>query len=217
MPYVKLLFPYSMEVNGTRKQFQKGDFIDIANKATVQRLINEKIAYVPDYNPLSMLPPDCGILATEMFTPPDEYKGLPVQQGSRQLPFHRTLLWDTGNVPFRTSLLLAGYHLLDVWELAVPIYDPDVVLAKDFGHEAARQYTESIIHDLRVPVYNTGLMFIRRCPNTELLMQAYEEYIQQDLGFDLAFLCALYRVKPLIYALPYTWLTIDGRDGHENE
>jgi len=70
--------------------------------------------------------------------------------------------------------------------------------------------TEEVIHDLRVPVYDTRVRFIRRNRTTERLMGLWYEERQQ--GEALAFLRALGRVqpKPLICALPAEWVVQDG-------
>ncbi len=54
-----------------------------------------------------------------------------------------------------------------------------------------------------MPVYDTRLMFIRRCHATRELV---DEWVAEDGHRGLAFLRALYRVKPLVLALPTTWV-----------
>ena len=90
------------------------------------------------------------------------------------LEFARTLLWS--GVNFRGDLLATGFGLLDTWELAAPLYSYET-LARDVGDRRDREQTERVIHDLRVPVYDTRLMFIRRCHATRELV---DEWVYVD-------------------------------------
>jgi len=65
-----------------------------------------------------------------------------------------------------------------------------------------RTYTQKVVRDLRVPLYDIRFMVMRRCENTRRLLEVWEgegEYTR------LSFLRSLYRVKPLVLALPCTW------------
>jgi len=90
--------------------------------------------------------------------------------------------------------------------VAVPLWDYDT-LARDVGSEEERAYTESVIHDLRVPLRDTRLVFVRRCSDTRKLVETWHaERARVPGGEDkLAFLRALYAVKPLVCDLPTVW------------
>lgn len=136
--------------------------------------------------------------------------GLPAQEGpAAQLPFDRTLLWDPGAV-LKLDLISAGLRFLDRWQVAVPLWSY-TELARDIGEEAERDLTERGIRDLRVPAYDPRVLFLRKCKDTEDLLAAWrheQSRGEKRRGGDtrLSFLRALYRVKPLILALPATWV-----------
>jgi len=100
-------------------------------------------------------------------------------------------------------MIPVGVSLLDKWQVAAPLWDYEK-LACHVANEPAREATKAIIHDLRVPLYDTSLIFVKRCGDTERLIEAWDWSADGDED-RLAFLRALYEVKPLILALPITW------------
>ncbi len=127
---------------------------------------------------------------------------LPVRvQAGYDLPWERTLFLDPaiGRVPWEQ--VSKGFGFLDTWEAAAPIWAYET-LAADVARGAERERAEALIGDLRVPLYSTELLFLRRCENSERLLNQW----RADGGGRLAFLRALYEVKPLFLALPRSWL-----------
>jgi len=133
--------------------------------------------------------------------------GVEVRYGPLQMAWDDNLLWDA-SAHLRLEMIPIGFNLLTKWDLAVPLM-PDTILAADLGTPAERELTKAIIHDLRVPVYNTAVMFLQRNRTTERLMGLW--YEEKALGEPLAFLRALGRAqpKPLLCALPFSWVTDD--------
>lgn len=121
------------------------------------------------------------------------------------LAYSETLLWVPEFEP-RMDHLMQGYNLLKRWQVAVPLWDYDV-LARDVGSDEERVHTETVIRDLRVPLRDTRLVFVRRCPDTRRLVETWHaERARFPGGEDkLAFLRALYLVKPLVCDLPTVW------------
>lgn len=125
-------------------------------------------------------------------------------------PFDRTLFIRPGvRIPW--DMLSVGFEFLDHWEAAAPIWSYDT-LASDVATGADRKRTEELIHDLRVPLYAHELLFVRQddvgAQCIAPLLAAWREEIEAVPGGDvrLAFVRALYRVKPLFLALPRSWL-----------
>lgn len=135
--------------------------------------------------------------------------GLAMAQGnSEMLPFERTLIWDPV-APLRLAMVPHGLRFLDRWQIACPLYSYRL-LARDIGTDEERERTARVIHELRVPVYDYRVLFVRRCAETLRFMGAFQE--ESDCGEDdlrLPFLRALYRVKPLMLALPQQWLGVE--------
>lgn len=110
----------------------------------------------------------------------------------------RFLIWDT-IVNLDEKLILTGFNLLSKWQIAVPLVDYET-LAQDIGTEAERAKTKAIMHDLRVPIYESRVIFARQCREVEQLFELWNG------GGQLAFLRALYQSKPVINALPPSWV-----------
>lgn len=130
---------------------------------------------------------------------------LPVKvQAGYDLPWERTLFLDPaiGRVPW--DQVPKGFGFLDTWEAAAPIWSYET-LAADVAAGAERERTEALIGDLRVPLYETGLLFVRDCEGGRALLKAWQA---EGAEPRLAFLRALYQVKPLFLALPRSWLVI---------
>lgn len=129
-------------------------------------------------------------------------KDLPVKVGEPHLAFGNTLILMPGTkVPH--NLLGAGFGLLKRWEVAVPIMD-GYPLASATGSAKDLEQTKAVIRDLRIPLPNTNVIFVRQCPTTEQLISQWNE--ERKKGDErLAWLRVVYQVKPLILALPPVW------------
>lgn len=123
----------------------------------------------------------------------------------RTLAFSRTLLWQP-DAHLRLDLIPVGFHRLTAgWQIAAPLWRYQK-LARDIGSAEDRAKTKAVIHDLRVPVYETGCMYIRRCAETRRLMRIWKREMKGGGDEKLAFMRALYITKCVICALPTTWV-----------
>jgi hypothetical protein len=108
-----------------------------------------------------------------------------------------------------SDLLSVGFNLLDRWDVAAPLWRYGV-LAKDQGTPADRKRTEAVIRDLRVLLYAHELLFVRDSPDGRRFIETWRAECGDGNGTGgderLAFLRALYQVKPLFCALPRSWL-----------
>ena len=132
----------------------------------------------------------------------NRYPGVTVTSGGyRTIQEARTLFWDTSYL-LRIELIPAGFYLLDKgWEIAAPLYSYGK-LARDIGNAEDRRVTEEVIHDLRVPVYETRCLFAKNTQSTRALFRQWRDESGDE---KLAFFRALYKVKPIICALPLVW------------
>lgn len=101
------------------------------------------------------------------------------------------------------ELVEAGLRFVERWEAAAPL---STQLAGEIGSAADRALTLEAIRDLRVPVYASELLFVRRCPAGLALLEAWSAECASGGHPRLAFLRAVYRVKPRFLGLPRTWL-----------
>ena len=204
--YVQLLAIKHVDVDGVQKRRMPGDWVNIG-KQTALEWITRGEARVFEPMPLD---PGCGVHIVGDVSQGKETINrinnlIPFSTGTLRLDYAKTLIWDP-SLPLRIDLISAGFYFLTQWEIAAPMASY-VDLAKDIGTEQDRDKTEALIHDLRVPFYDTRLMFIRRCENTERLLELWKSERVGGGDERLAFTRALYQVKPLMMALPVTWVS----------
>ena len=203
--WVQLSVCKQIDVHGKLHNKQPGDWVNVPARMA-QTWLERGDAVAPDYSELAADLPDCGIVALGLSRDEaaarlhgfEEHIELRFEDG---LFWPRTLRWDR-RAPLRVELLPTGFRLLGIWEVAVPLVDYHV-LAQDIGTLNDRRRTAEVIRDLRVPVYDTRLMFLRDTPDVRKLLAYWHSATGNR---ELAFLCALYVVKPLVLALPPTWM-----------
>lgn len=103
----------------------------------------------------------------------------------------------------------SAFRWLSKWEVASPLR-PYTELAQGHGTPNERELTLLAVGDLRQPVYDTRLVFVRKTPTTEALLKAWDEekrHCRCTQYCGLPFLRAVWRVKPLLLALPQGWIT----------
>ena len=206
--WIKLLTVKKIEIAGTHKTYHPGDWVDVG-KQLAMRWINAGSATVVDYNAIMNLKgvgvtlqtggKVSGLLAS--------YKGIEVKTSlpDNPLPYDHNVIVSKG-VKLRPGLLPVGIGLLVNWQIAVPVIGySDRELALYTGTAKDKEYTKERVLDLRVPVYDTRLIFVKRCPDTQRLFKAWERERKTITDERLAFLVALWEVKPLICALPVSW------------
>jgi hypothetical protein len=124
-------------------------------------------------------------------------------------PFERALLvGPKAGVPW--VLVEAGLHLVETWDAAAPLMvgddDQHVRLASDIEcTDTERKRTAKLLGDLRVPVYASGLLFVRRSEVTIDLIETWRAEMVHGPDERLAFVRALFRCKPKLCALPSIW------------
>ena len=121
-----------------------------------------------------------------------------------KLPFDKTLFVQP-NTTIPWDLLPAAWHFLDRWDAAVPLWRYGV-LADDVGGDSERKRTADIVLDLRVLLYSHELLFVRNNEAGQALMDAFNAELADSDETRLAFLRAVYQVKPKLCVLPITWL-----------
>ena len=210
--WIRLLGNYKIEKKGKMVSRQAGDWIKVG-KQEAGLLIAKGRAELPGQDVIREFAgggKDAGILA--LGSPAAaaivlaELKGklnVKYVDSAPWLPWAKTIIWDTG-VILRTEMIPTGLGLLDTWQIAMPLWD-NYSLAIHEGDEDDRAQTQAIVRDLRVPLYDTRLIFARQCDETKQLFAQWGIERQKGGSGRLAFLRAFYLVKPLMLALPITW------------
>lgn len=132
---------------------------------------------------------------------------LQIEETEPTLIYEHTMIWDT-SLHIQREMVPVGFSFLDTWQLAVPLWDY-TQLAVSVGKPDERDRTAEVIRDLRVPLYDTRLMFVKRCPDTVKLFDLWLSDVEDGEDVKLSFLRALYKVKPYVLALPVTWTDVN--------
>jgi hypothetical protein len=199
-----------MTVAGKKRMYYGGDWVDIGEQTAI-RLITDGLARTSDPALLTNDFTGAGVLAYGEDKAQVEQAalllrklipGLAVQTADEpKLSFSRNLFWNVA-CPVRPELVSAGLRLLRTWEIAAVVYSYDE-LASAHGTPEDRTKTAQKVHDLRVPVYDERLLFVKRCRVGQEFLKAWREESGEP---KLALLRSLYTVKALLCPLPVTWL-----------
>ena len=202
--WIQLLQPKTIEKSGKSQRYNPGDWVDVGKHVALLWL-SDSSAQIPemadsgfDMSGAGILTDHKELLCTRL---KDEAKRIEILEGAPCLPFEKTILMDSA-LPLRASLIPVGISMLETWEIAVPLMDYKI-MAINLGTDTEREQTKAVIRDLRVPVYDTRLMFVKRTQDTERLIDNWRNAGKSPL----AFLRELYKIKPFILALPCTWTT----------
>lgn len=212
---VQLLKDQKVDLDGKAKQYRKGDWIEVG-KQTALYWISQKIAIKRNFDVVKeYVDSTSGIVVysenelnkttTDVLTNlKKDLKDIEFKVSTeKQMLYSENMIWNTA-AKFKRELVPISFRLLKNWQLAIPLHSYNE-LACHIGNEDEREYTKSIIHDLRVPVYNTNLIFVRRCDDTKQLFDLWNEEKQKYPNDILAFHRAYYQVKPVLCALPVSW------------
>lgn len=126
------------------------------------------------------------------------------------LPFAQTLIVEPGTaVPW--AMVADGLHLVERWDAAAPL-----TLGEDDRHvglssaeratETECKRTQRLVHDLRMPIYASELLFVQQGEVGVELIETWRTEMCHGPNRRLAFLRAFYLVKPKLCALPSIWV-----------
>lgn len=208
--WIQLLTEKTIETNGINVHYHRGDWIEVGRQ-TAHLWIQQGIAHRPDFDlskeyiDLSSGIVLTGNLNTQLINNiKQDLPGIDIEiSQTPQMLFSENMIWSNGAKIKRENVMF-GFKLLEKWQIAIPIFSYDI-LAIHLTDEQDKEYVRSILHDLRVPVYNTNLMFVRRCSDTQELFDCWQNEKQIVSDENIAFHIAYYKTKVLLNALPESW------------
>jgi len=210
--WVRLLQPRRIETNGVNKDFKKGDWIEVG-KQTANQWIIQGIADRPGYDvSKEYVDYTAGIITVGginqnlLTNIKQDIPGIELTHSDDYHMFYsENMIWNNG-VNIRRENLFVGFKLLKNWQLAVPLHSYDDLAVHQTMTKDEKIYLKSAIKELRVPIYNTDLMFIRRCDETQALFNQWE--IEKTIieNNSLSFHVAMYKTVPVICSLPVNWV-----------
>jgi hypothetical protein len=198
--WVQAITNYHLDDHGKLVTKVPGDWFELGGQdAKNAQAAGQIVIHNPVYRD-ALIPPESGIVLRKPIK--FVYESVPITVSATPvLPYSKNLIWHP-DFGLDVGLIPVGLSLLDRWEIAVPISDYNL-LARDIGTDEEREQTVKVIHDLRVPVYDTRLIFARNCL---AIQQLFEAWLKEAGDERLSFLRCLYQIKPYVLALPSIWL-----------
>ncbi len=205
--WVRLRHGKMIDLDGKTKAYHPGDWVNIGRQAALAWL-KDGSAELPSQASRQQLDIDlsgcCAVLLGASQGDADRVhsllRRLAVRYDLAEAAAYKRVCLARPGALARLDLWPAGFDWLDVWEALAPLL-PNYETAADLAVEGER--TAAVIGDLRVPAYDDRLLFLRQPEGNDLLALWQEE---RAYGERLALTRALYRAKPLLLALPPTWL-----------
>jgi len=132
-------------------------------------------------------------------------------QGEPAITHNFTVIWKPPSlvVPCAVETGLARLQSFEdtdaePWEM-VAILASETEWADSFGSDEERTKTEDTIGDLRIPVYDTNMLWVRKTERTEAVIARWLAELCQGADEQHAFLRALYAEHVLMCTLPANW------------
>lgn len=210
--WVRLLQDRRIETNGQNTNYKKGDWVEIG-KQTANLWITQGIADRPGYNHTKeYVDLTAGIVLVNgtnnilLNNIKQDIPGIEHSESDKHsMLYSENMIWSNC-VNIKRENILVGFNLLKKWQVAIPMYSYDDLAIHQKMSNSEKKYLTDVVKDLRVPIYNTNLIFIRRCDDTRQLLEQWEkekEFLKDD---KLSFLSAYYKTKVTLCALPVNWI-----------
>jgi hypothetical protein len=218
---VKLLTTQYISEGGHKQRYEPGDWVDVG-RMTAQQWIAEGAATVPGLDQAEAIVGDLsgcylmvrgGLRQAQAIA--SKYHSLTCEIWDSWLSGERHLIWNPREIKLTPEQAIVGFSRIektrpeyDAWEIAVMLQGKEA-LAVHYGAQVERNKTKKITGDLRIPVYNTAALWVRKTPLTRKLVKLWDTETQAGADERHAFLRALYQVPEiLINTLPAGWLGI---------
>lgn len=120
------------------------------------------------------------------------------------------MLWFPGRRITAAAIVL-GLMRIDAddpdlaWEMAAML-DSQSRIAQDIGTAADKARTLEVLGDLRLPVYETGSLWVRRTEMTEEVLRLWCAEVDAGANEQHAFLRTIYTRRVLLCTLPADWI-----------
>lgn len=225
---VQLLRTRQITENGRVVTRHKGDFVNVPRLTAIQ-WINKGVARLPGGDVDKLTTDDLrgvtllvvngdGVQDSIDKLLPEavmiEFGGVEDLPGALERSERGVVFWSqslSGVTPDMAQIQ-QGLAALDKFDVAYPVHFS--LLAEKIGTKAARTKTEDAIGEMRVPVPEPGLLFIRKSEAGQALAEAWLDELGEDApklsanDTRLAFMRALWHVKPTNAPMPENWVEL---------
>ena len=212
--WVRALGGFFYSEDGQQKQARPGDWVEVG-KHRARQLLAEGTAEIPEPHRRAEAQEldRCGVVVRGGEMPGPAYFGvLRHQAGEPALPYEYTVIWEPSlQVPLQGIeaglMRLMSAELFpdgDSWEALATLVSL-TTLAGDVGSKGEQCKTEVVVGDLRLPVYDPRLLWIRKTPATEKLIDLWASELIKGSDEQHSFLRSLYSSRIMMCTLPPGW------------
>jgi hypothetical protein len=199
------------EKGGIQEVVQPGDWAEIG-RHQARMLLARGIVKIPraDRHVMTVDHACSGIVARAPTIPEIDLDAkLQVTCGVPDTTFNFTMIWEP-SLPVTTRVVELGLSRCreseaEGWEVLAILTN---ILAADVGDNEEQAKTKQMVKDLRTPVYEPRLLWIRRTSSTEKFVGLWADELASGADEHHALLRSLYQSKVTIRALPTNWLSL---------
>ena len=217
MPYIQLTAVKHIREAGIQTTYGKGDWVNVG-KQTALLWLSDGTAVIPGPDASKMevvtklIGPGCGVRVLGKGAGPwpsqgfgNCLKALKFSAGPMALPYSYTMIWSPTSSITPRQVLVGFSQIVSrkgrlSWEMVARLVGR--CLARDVGTKEEQAKTEALVGDLRIPVYDTGVLWIRKTAKTEQLVRRWAAAIQAGEDKAHSFLRTLYAEGILLCTLP---------------
>ena len=217
---VRLNNPKTLRIDGQKVTRQRGDWVKVGRHLALQWIASGE-ASIPGLEDAEAMAGDleaCMMLIRGSLeiakTVTRKYWKLSVEEWTGALPRERNLIWKPDELMLSPDQAVVGFSRVEklrseyaAWDVAAMLHG-DKAMASHFGSVEEREKTRAVIGDLRIPVYNTAALWVRKSEKTKKLLSAWWREVQAGASERHAFLRALYASPVYICTLPSGWVGI---------
>lgn len=209
--WVKAVRVIKRERDGVRETFQPGDWLQVQPRDLLRYQAEGKIKTPGDILKATFDFSHAGVLrlGNTHILPLGDF-GISQEAGDYPaLPWKYTLITARMAVNVQNAALgflrIEAHDGYDAFEMAAQLKS-GYPLAESAGTPEERALTLATLGDLRIPMYDTSLLWVRRTEATLDLIGAWTEELKAGADRDQAFLRALYTRRVLLATLPPEWV-----------
>ena len=212
--WVKAILPVIRhDLTGAYVRYMPGDWFECKNQELAELLLHGKVETSSLDIRANFEGKDAGVLVVGSSLPSTKFEdfGLEVQLSKTiELPWERTVLWMARArlTPAAAALGLMRVDADDpnlAWEMAAML-DKKSRIARDIGTDADRDKTLEVLGDLRLPVYETGIIWVRRTDTTKEVIRLWQDEVAAGAETRHAFLRTIYTRRVMLCTLPANWI-----------
>jgi hypothetical protein len=217
---VRLNAPKTLRENGRKVTRQRGDWVRVGRHVGLQ-WIADGSASVPGLENAEAMAGDLEACAVLVRGNVKDGKGITrkywkvgLEEWRGKLVRERNLIWRPDFLSLMPDQAIVGFSRVEktrpeyaAWDVAAMLHT-NKAMAAHIGSKAEQAKTKAAVGDLRIPIYNTGALWVRKNRKTEKLLAEWWTEVQAGADEQHAFLRALYASPVYICTLPAGWVGI---------